>query len=354
MFDIKGSTEEDRLPLWPDAHATKFTKFPEIKTKSAIIKGVGNQLEKWPSYLVFVFLTSCIVIASLVFFVVVTVIFSLPTTTNMQNRGRSINVYSVREEDRVWSMMDLCHVESAARENPELNIHLMILRKRKFMEDRTKADAVTTQLDPETRSVSNAIDLPSKATRCLKILTREARLRDLLAHKYENVKNHDIVVETFFQGTNLSKVANNLNNETLKMATEAYLIWNSTGIALNPRYYCNLKYISQFLCKKDNKDCVPDKLATVDPKNNIQASGIPCQSFVGYFINDISKNGSISKEDALSETINKFCPKMRPCSEIRILDNVRTCPLDISKCPIVNRCLLARNVWSYRYFLPRL
>lgn len=290
--------------------------------------------------------------ASLIFFVTATVVFSLPAATNMINGKRPINVYSVKPEDHSWSIMDLCHVESAARENPELNIHLINFKKIKLTEDSTK-DTLTVQYELGIRSVSSTVDLPSKATRSSRVLMREARLRNLLAHKYENIKNRDIVVENFFRGTNLSKVANNLNNETLKIATEAYLIWNSTGIALHPTLYCNLNYISQFLCEKETEHFIPDKLATIDPKNNIQATGIPCQSFVGYFINDISKNAPMRKEDALAETIKKFCPKINPCNEIRLLENIRTCPLDTSKCPIVNQRVLTQNALSYRYFLPR-
>lgn len=183
---------------------------------------------------------------------------------------------------------------------------------------------------------------------------REARLRDQIAHKYENVKNHDITVDNFFQGTNLSKVAGNLNNKILKIATEAYFIWNSSGIALDPRLYCNLKYISQIICKKQNEECVPDGLATIDPQNNIQAAGVPCQAFIGYFINDISKNESIRKEGALLKSINKFCPQIHSCNEVRILDKVKTCRLNILKCPIVHHHGFLLSALSYSYMLPHL
>lgn len=63
------------------------------------------------------------------------------------------------------------------------------------------------------------------------------------------------------------------------------------------------------LQRKQNEECVPDGLATIDPQNNIQAAGVPCQAFIGYFINDISKNESIRKEGALLKSIDKFCPQ---------------------------------------------
>lgn len=353
MFDRKGSNDEDLVPLCPNDTSTKFSKWSESSVKSAIIKGAGNQLEKWPSYLLFVFLTSCIVMASLLFFVVTTVLFSLPTVKNMEDE-RPINVYSVRQDGRAWSVIDFCHIENAARENPNLNIHLFNLRKSQHTEDLTK-DVVTIKSETETQSVFKSNNQPSRITEPLrKALTQEARLRNLLAHEYKNVKNNDVVVEIFFQGTNLSKVASHLNNETLKIATDAYLIWNSTGIALDPRLYCNLRYISQFMCKKNDEDCIPDELATIDPKNNIQAAGIACQSFVGYFINEISKNESLREVDALTGTIKKFCSKLHPCNEIRILESIQPCALDISNCPIVNQHVTRRNIPNYRYFLPRL
>ncbi|XP_043673979.1 uncharacterized protein LOC122631868 isoform X1 [Vespula pensylvanica] len=361
MVDIKESNKDDELLLLPDVGTKKFTEFPKLDSKSAIMKGVVKQLEKWPSYLFFVFFIACVIIVNLVLLIIVSATLSLPTnTTNIGNREnfnkRSINVYSVKQEDRIWSMMDLCHIESAARENPELNIHLINLHKKNRKEDSTQDFIVTRKLEPEIRSVTNAIDLQNKATRSLWIM-REARLRDQIAHKYENVKNHDITVDNFFQGTNLSKVAGNLNNKILKIATEAYFIWNSSGIALDPRLYCNLKYISQIICnsqRKQNEECVPDGLATIDPQNNIQAAGVPCQAFIGYFINDISKNESIRKEGALLKSINKFCPQIHSCNEVRILDKVKTCRLNILKCPIVHHHGFLLSALSYSYMLPHL
>lgn len=65
-------------------------------------------------------------------------------------------------------------------------------------------------------------------------------------------------------------------------------------------------------------------MATVDPQNNIQAAGVPCQAFIGYFINDISKNESIRKEGALLKSINKFCPQYDKFSLIFSLLNFKS------------------------------
>ncbi|XP_035741086.1 uncharacterized protein LOC118449953 isoform X1 [Vespa mandarinia] len=359
MIDIKESNKEDELLLLPEVGTKKFIGFPKLNSENAIMKGVVKQLEKWPSYLFFVFFIACVIMVNLVLLIIVSVTLSLPTnSTNTDNHReefnkRSINVYSVRQEDRTWSMMDLCHIESAARENPELNIHLISLHKKTDKEDSMKDFIVTKKFEPEIRSITNAIDLQNKATRSLWIM-REDRLRYQITHKYENIKNHDIIVDNFFQGTNLSKVAGNLNNKILKIATEAYFIWNSSGIALDPKLYCNLKYISQVMCKKENEKCVFDGLATIDPQNDIQAAGVPCQAFIGYFINDIAKNESIRKEGALFKSINKFCPQIHSCNEIRILKYIRTCSLETLKCPIVYRRGFLLSALSYNYMLPHL
>ncbi|XP_015191053.1 PREDICTED: uncharacterized protein LOC107074290 [Polistes dominula] len=349
MIDIKESKKEDEELLLPDVATKKFNKFSEFNIETVIMKGVVKQLEKWPSYLFFVFFIGCIVIVNLVLLIIATVTFSLPTNnTNINNNrddiinGKSINVYSIKEENRIWSMIDFCYIESAARENPELNINLINIYKEIPKEDIKENVLIRTKFEPEISRITNAIDLRNKESKSLRIIL-ETRLRDQLARKYENVNTQNIIVDNFFEGTNLSKVVGNLNNKILKLATEAYFIWNSSGIAINPKLYCNLKYISQVMCKKENEKCVLDALATIDPKNDIQAAGVPCQIFLGYFINEISKNDSIRKGEILLKSINSFCPRTYSCNEIRILKDVKRCTLNTSKCPIV-----------YNYMLPHL
>ncbi|XP_043494860.1 uncharacterized protein LOC122519468 [Polistes fuscatus] len=348
MIDIKESNKEDEELLLPGVSTKKFDKYSELNLETVIMKGVVKQLEKWPSYLFFVFFIGCIIMVNLILLVIATVTFSLPTnTTNIINNrdeinSRSINVYSVKQEDRIWSMIDLCYVESAARENPELNINLINIYKEKPKENTKQNVLVTKKFEPEIITLTNANDLRNKESGSLRIML-EARLRDQLVSKYENINTQNIIVDNFFRDTNLSKVVGNLNNKILKLATEAYFIWNSSGIAIDPKLYCNLKYISHVMCKKENEKCVLDALATIDPQNDIQAAGVPCQVFLGYFINEISKNDSIHKGEALLKSINSFCPRTHSCNEIRILKDVKTCTLNSSKCPIV-----------YNYLLPHL
>ncbi|KAI4503946.1 hypothetical protein M0802_001349 [Mischocyttarus mexicanus] len=361
MIDIKKSNKEDEELLLPDVGTKKFNKFSGFNCETVVMKGVVKQLEKWPSYIFFAFLIGCIIIVNLVLLIIATVTFSLPTnTTYVNNRDeinrRSINVYSVKQEDYIWSMIDLCYIESAARENPELNINLINIYKEKPKEDINQDVLITKKFEPEISEVKNTIDLRNKAKRSLRIM-RETRLIDKLVRKYENVNTQNIIVENFFQGTNLSKVIGNLNNQILKLATEAYFIWNSSGIAINPKLYCNLKYISNLMCKKNEiEKCVFDALATIDPQNDIQAAGVPCQAFLGYFINEISKNDSIHKEKPLLKSINSFCPRTQSCNQIRILKDVKTCKLDISKCPTIYHrgSLNLLNTLNYNYILPHL
>ncbi|KAI4482709.1 hypothetical protein M0804_008562 [Polistes exclamans] len=295
MIDIKESNKEDEELLLPDIGTKKFNKYSELNLETVIMKGVVKQLEKWPSYLFFVFFIGCIIMVNLVLLVIATATFSLPTnTTNIINNrdkinSRSINVYSVKQEDRIWSMIDLCYIESAARENPELNINLINIYKEKPKENTKQDVLVTKKFEPEIITVTNT----NKKSRSLKIML-EARLRDELVCKYENINTQNIIVDNFFQG-------------------------------------------------KENEKCVLDALATIDPQNDIQAAGVPCQVFLGYFINEISKNDSIHKGEALLKSINSFCPRTHSCNEIRILKDVKTCTLNSSKCPIV-----------YNYLLPHL
>lgn len=65
--------------LYPDNHSDKFAKFTETPCETPIIKGVVNQLRKWPADVMFAFLAACLIIGSLVFLIFLTVAISAPT-----------------------------------------------------------------------------------------------------------------------------------------------------------------------------------------------------------------------------------------------------------------------------------
>lgn len=64
-----------------------------------------------------------------------------------------------------------------------------------------------------------------------------------------------------------------------------------------------------FCSLNSNKDeCLPDKLATIEPENDIQLTGVPCQAFMGFIVQEISKNNHNGKY-TLKEAVEKYCPR---------------------------------------------
>ena len=70
---------EDVSLLYPDNHGDKFARFVETPCETPIIKGVVNQLRKWPADMLFAFLTACLIIGSLGFLIFLTVTICVPT-----------------------------------------------------------------------------------------------------------------------------------------------------------------------------------------------------------------------------------------------------------------------------------
>lgn len=92
----RGSTFELDILLKPDPFGedtsllyTNHHGSPE-NYEVPIIRGVANQLRKWPTDLFFAFLAVCLVIGSLVLLVFVTVIVCLPTVVGNRCRYDSI------------------------------------------------------------------------------------------------------------------------------------------------------------------------------------------------------------------------------------------------------------------------
>lgn len=70
---------EDVSLLYPDNNGDKFARFTDLPIETPIIKGVVNQLRKWPADLFFAFLAACLIIGSVVFLIFVTVAICVPT-----------------------------------------------------------------------------------------------------------------------------------------------------------------------------------------------------------------------------------------------------------------------------------
>lgn len=75
---------EDTSLLYPKRHGLSEN------FEAPIIRGVANQLRKWPADLSFVFLAVCLVLGCLVLLVFVTVIICLPTVVANRCRYDSI------------------------------------------------------------------------------------------------------------------------------------------------------------------------------------------------------------------------------------------------------------------------
>lgn len=70
---------EDVSLLYPNKRVGVFVRYPEAHCETPIIKGVANQLRRWPEDIFFAFLAACLIIGCIAFLIFVTVIICLPT-----------------------------------------------------------------------------------------------------------------------------------------------------------------------------------------------------------------------------------------------------------------------------------
>lgn len=75
-------TDGDRLPLLFDKCDKSKINSPYIYIENPIIKGVANQLRKWPSDLFVSYLIACLVISGTIFLVLITVMFCSTVTSD--------------------------------------------------------------------------------------------------------------------------------------------------------------------------------------------------------------------------------------------------------------------------------
>ncbi|KAG7210444.1 hypothetical protein KM043_011975 [Ampulex compressa] len=325
-------SDEDKLLLHPDERRKRFDRFPHQHAETAIVKGAVNQLARWPADVYVAFVAACFLIAGLALLVFVTAALSLPPNVDDSRvqafaLGDSPKVYFVKLENQSWSMEDFCYMEIAARRYPKLNVNLISLTRGKRNEDRfTKAaegDIENTILR-EYKSID--------ATTSHSMLENYYKHR--LSAKYPNVHGIALSVEEFFGEKEFFQFAQNLNDELLEVAVKIHLLWNSPGIILRPDMYCALEYMIHFICGENIENCVPDKLATIELKNDIQATGVPCQSFIGFVMREISKNRSKDRY-TLSEALQEFCPRLHFCNEVRNLDLRISCSRAKVDCPTI-------------------
>ncbi|XP_006611019.1 uncharacterized protein LOC122711267 isoform X1 [Apis laboriosa] len=337
---------EDVSLLYPDNNGDKFARFTDLPTETPIIKGVVNQLRKWPADLFFAFLAACLIIGSVVFLIFVTVAICVPTVVgnrcprkrfslediSILEVGASSNAYFIKLDNQNWSTTDYCYIETAARKHPEFNIYLInLMRDEPNKESSNRSSIDRTKLESRSNDSNNYTRSP--------ILSAEDRLRQRLVAGNENIRNINVSIDKFFKGSKLSKVAKKLGDEVLEIAAKAQLLWSVPGVALKPNMFCSLDFVKSFLCNNNKEECLPDKLATIEPENDIQLTGVPCQAFMGFVVQEISKNHHNGKH-TLREAVEKYCPRLYYCPEIRILNSRPKCPTDALNCPTVYSSIL--------------
>ncbi|XP_025263833.1 uncharacterized protein LOC112637742 [Camponotus floridanus] len=306
---------EDRIPFFLDESEVRIVDVPYMYSEgpiqsaqynSPMLKGAAHQLKRWPNDLFSSFMTACLIISGLVLFAFVTAIFCSPAISddncceyNIFEDERKLNVYFVKEATQVWSKKEFCYIEAAAREQPDLNIHLINLMR-----------------------TSDALNIP------------EAHFKIALATQNTNIRIADLSIDEFFSKSKLLSVANNLNNGLLLMAARAYLLWNSPGVAMQPSTYCNLSKMNKFQWTKGEKrDYTSSKLITIDPTIDLQATEVQCQAFLGFLLKEISKNTTLYN---LKDALHKFCPRIDKCPEVQILNLKSRCSVNVFDCPTVH------------------
>ncbi|XP_036151308.1 uncharacterized protein LOC105829174 [Monomorium pharaonis] len=309
----KIENSNDRLPFL-DEDENKIIELPyvyiedpfrSVQYHSLMLKGAANHIRKWPKDLFGSFMAACLVISSFVLLAFITAIFCSPISSDnccdlkITDDECSFNVYFVKEDSQIWSGKEFCYVEAAAREQPNLNIHLINLMR-----------------------VSTALN------------TSEFYLKKTLATQNTNIRLVNLSIDEFFSKTELSSIANKLSNELLLMAARAYLLWNFPGVAMHPSAYCNLSIVNKSRWNKMGKrDCTPDELITIDPAINLQATNVHCQAFLGFLLREISKNAT--QIYSLKDALDRFCPKIDSCPEVRVLDLKSQCSVNAFDCPTV-------------------
>lgn len=62
-----------------------------------------------------------------------------------------------------------------------------------------------------------------------------------------------------------------------------------------------------FCSKVGKRDCTPNKLITIDPTIDLQATDVHCQAFLGFLLRELSKNPT--KNYSLKDALDRFCPR---------------------------------------------
>lgn len=222
------------------------------------------------------------------------------------------NVYLLQLRNRTWSSMDFCYLETAVRQNPNFQFHLIRLLNGGSGEKESRSEGGRP----------------------------EESLREGLVQAYEHVRATEASIGAFFAGSKLAGIADSLDDGTLETAAKAQLLWTAPGIALDPSMHCSLKSVERFLSStyagggRGNR--VGSSLATIEPTRNIQTTGVACQAFLGFLIDEIWRNG-VNRSLTFAQAADKYCSRRDYCPGVRMFSFKSKCSPDAVDCPIVDR-----------------
>ncbi|XP_015590657.1 uncharacterized protein LOC107265575 isoform X2 [Cephus cinctus] len=339
--DAERSKEEDRPLLFPEDDCQRMDGFP-VAYETAVTHGAVHYLGKWPSHLFAVFVAGCLVFAMFFIFALITVIFSV-SVDNRRIRNVEIdndssgNVYFVKHENRTWSDEELCFIEIAAREHPDLNIYLMNLLNEEPNGKKMKEFMIELiDVKREIRSMLDTVDFLQVNNSTFTVGSKsDENMRKRLADVLLNVRNIDVTVEHFFNGSRLDKIYRQLDDRGIEFAARTHILWNFPGIALEPVLYSSLTHVRQFLYENCKDKCKSGQIATIEPNGDLLATGITCQAFIGVLMEEILKSRTSVRQNTLREAISKFCPRTGYCPGVRIYKFEKLSSLNILHCPTI-------------------
>ncbi|XP_011503240.1 PREDICTED: uncharacterized protein LOC105366480 [Ceratosolen solmsi marchali] len=207
------------------------------------------------------------------------------------SQEKSINVYFIKHENRTWTNEEFCAIETAAHHYPQYNIFIInLLINEEYISSKKKKILILNNVN-----------------------SSETKLRYKLS-EISNVNNIDISVDRFFARSIMSKGIKRLNSHKIELAAKFQVIWESSGIALEPLTILQLESVKHFI--NTNKI---DKLASIQVDNDLQATTVPCQSFIGFVISQMTKVTFTDRQTLLKHALMDFCRSSMDCVGIRIL-----------------------------------
>ncbi|KAJ8664344.1 hypothetical protein QAD02_006006 [Eretmocerus hayati] len=248
----------------------------------------------------------------------------LARTSFGHDNEESTNVYFLKHENRSWTSEELCHIETAARRYPEFNILMINLRGTGNRDQKHNWNFEFSNLAEANDLHDNENVIESSKKENSRILSN--RLMEI-----PNVVNFDVELRRFFAGSALAKEIENLDGHDIETAARFQAIWDAPGISLDPLGIHQLQEIRDLDGRRRK-----EAMVSVQIESDFQATSVPCHSFIGQIINEISKGSFMDRKTALEHVLENFCPSGGNCSGVRVIDPSSTNPGISTTCPIVD------------------